>query len=523
MSSEPPHGVAPTTRIIARAALIMAVGRMLGRILGLMRVSVIASIFGRSLDVDVYVAAWTIPNTIYDLLINGAVSAALVPVLSEYADGETHAFSHLVSTIVNLVLITLAVLVILLTWQAPLVVRLIVQPSHAELYFQTVYLMRLFLPVTFLLCLSGLTIAILYARGNFVLPAIAGAIFNAGIVLGVLLLHESLGITSIPIGVAIGGLAQLAVQLPGLRGLRYQPLLNLRHPAVRQILWLYAPLALGLGFSVIGLLIDRRLASGFTSALATMQYAATLLQFPLGLVSTPIALAILPTLARQSAKADDTAFRETLGMALKIVLLLILPITVGVAVLSQPITVLILQYGAFVERDTRATAEAMLYYAPGLPAAAIGQVLLFACYSRKETLIPNLLQGLTILLYLLTVVPLLWLTNLGFHALIVGNSVQMIGYSVLLWWLLQRRGVSFRGLGLREAILKGGLANVVMAGMVYSLSTVLQSNFVVSTFVVLIVAVGGGGLLYIGLCIALRMEALQVFGTVVKTKMALKR
>jgi putative peptidoglycan lipid II flippase len=333
-------------------------------------------------------------------------------------------------------------LVALLIWQTSLVAGFVVQTSRAELYLQTVYLIRLLLPSTFFLCLSGLTMALLYAKGNFILPTFAGSIFNAAIVLTVLGLHERLGVASIVAGVTIGGLAQFVLQLPGITDIRYQFLFDLQHPAIRRILRLYAPLVLGIGFSLIGLLIDRWLASGFPSALATMQYAFTIFYSPLGLVATPIALAILPTLARETARGDDVAFRATLAMGLKIALLFILPITFGLAVLAQPITAIVLQYGVFVARDTHATAEAMLYYAPGLPAAVVAQVLLFSCFARAETLLPSLLQGLAILLYLLSAFLLLHLTNLGYLALVASTTIQMIGYMLMLAWLLKRQGTS---------------------------------------------------------------------------------
>jgi len=270
---------------------------------------------------------------------------------------------------------------------------------------------------------------------------------------------------------------------------------------------------LGVAFLIVGMVIDRWLASGFVAALATMQYATTLIQFPLGLVSAAIALAVLPTLARQSG-ADETAFRRTLAMGLKVVVLLVVPAAVGLAALAGPITALLFERGAFGAADTAATARALLCYLPGLPATALAQVLIFAFYARKNTLAPNLIQGAAVGVYLLTVLPLLWLTRLGFLALVLGNSAQWIGHALLLLLLLQRE-VSLRGLRLGEALVKALVASGLMAGAIVSMAGLLQPATASLPYrgapVQIALAGGVGGLLYLGICAALRVEALAFF------------
>jgi putative peptidoglycan lipid II flippase len=502
-------------RSIATAAFLIALGNIASRVLGLGRMTAIAYFFGRDPAVDAFAAASTIHIAVYDLLINGAISAALIPVFSEFAEGDEREFWHIVSNVINIALLSLVALLSLLIWQAPLVVQILIQSP--ELRPQTIVLLRMLLPAVLFMGLSGLMTSILYARRTFLLPAFAGAIFNLGVISGAVLFHESLGITSLAVGTMIGALGQIALQSPGLRGLRYRPVLNLDHPAVRRILWLYAPVALGIGFSLVGMLIDRWLASGFEAALSTMQFATTLIQFPLGLVAAAVSLAVLPTLSRQSADADEEAFRRTLGMGIKVVLLLVLPATAGLAALSGPITAVLFEYGAFDEQDTAATARAMLLYLPSLPAAAIDQLLIFAFYARKNTLTPNLVQGAAILVYLGTALSLLFVfQQLGFLALIIGNSAQWIGHALLMLWLL-RRNVSLGGLRLGEALGKALLASTLMALLVYGIATfgipalLPDDSPLRHPLTTLVLAGGSGALLYVGLSIALRVEALGFF------------
>lgn len=338
----------------------------------------------------------------------------------------------------------------------------------------------------------------------FCQPAFVGAVFNAGMVVGIVAFAPRLGIYGLAAGALIGAVAQVLLQLPGLRGLPLRAPLILSDPAVGRIARLYAPVALGIGFSLLGTIIDRWLASGYPAALATMRYATTLIQFPLGLVASAVALAILPTLSRQSAAADEPAFRQTLSLGLQVVLLLIVPATVGLAVLRGPLTALLFERGAFNAEDTAATALALLLYLPGLPAAALDQLLIFAFYARKQTLTPNLIQGAAIAVYLLSALPLTALSGLGFYALVIANSLQWISHALISAWLLHRLvPLDFAGLraGLWRAVLSGALMAGTVAGIEYAGAGLPLAAR-------LLLAVSVGALVYFGSAAALRTAAL---------------
>ncbi|MBS1964682.1 MAG: murein biosynthesis integral membrane protein MurJ [Chloroflexi bacterium SZAS-1] len=502
----PPSAAATLARRIAIAALLIAFGNIASRVLGLVRESVIAGTFSRGTAVDVFTAASTIPTTLYDLLINGAISAALVPVFSEYAEGDEREFWHVASIIINLALVVVALVTAVLIWQAPLAVTLLAGGFKDDIRAQATQMVRWLLPAVLFMALSGLITAILYARQRFLLPAFTTSAYNAGIILGALLLTPALGPFSLVAGVLVGALLQVLLQLPGLRGMAYRPVIDLRHPGVRRILRLYAPVALGISFSIMGIVLDRNLASRLpSSALSTMRYATTLIQFPLGLVAAAVSFAVLPTLSRQASASDDSAFQRTLAMGLKVVLLLILPATAGLAALARPVVAALFQHGNFAAQDTDAVARALLLYLPGLPAAAIDQMLLFAFYAHKRTLAPNLVQGAAVGLYALTAFGLLAL-NLGVGALILGNSAQWVGHMLLLL-VLSRGLVSLRGVRLGEALLKSLAACAVMVGAIVLLARWLPGGPLVQ----LALAGGVGAVLYFGTGLLLRIEALDFF------------
>lgn len=506
-ATSPPAAPQGAMRSVVSAAMLVALGNILSRLVGFVREPVVAFYFGRGPEVDAFQLAWTVPNIVYDMLIAGAVSAALVPVFSEYAEGEPDEFWRVVSGVLSLSLAALTAVTALAIWQAPALVALLTQPGQTEVRELATPLMRLLMPAVLLMGLSGLATAVLHAQRRFLLPAFVMVVFNLGMVLGVVLLHGRLGVNSLAAGALIGALGQVALQLPGLRGARLRGGLGARHPAVARIVRLYGPVALGIGFSVVGTVIDRRLATGFDAALATMRYATTLIQFPLGLVASAVSLAVLPTLSRQSAAADEESFRATLAMGLKVVLLLILPAAAGLAALATPITALVFERGRFGGEDTAVTALALLLYLPGLPAAALDQVLIFAFYARKNTLTPNLIQGAAILCYLLVALPLLWLTELGFLALVIGNSAQWAGHALITYALLSR-AVPLGGLRLGEAAVKGLVASGLMAAAVLAVAAL---GAALPPLPLVALAGGAGVLVYLGLCVALRVEALGFF------------
>jgi putative peptidoglycan lipid II flippase len=278
-------------------------GNVLSRLMGLVREQVIAALFGVQFATDVWVITATVPTMVYDLVISGAISAALIPVFSDYADERRREeLSRVVSAVLSIATLVLALVVAALMLLAPQLVGLLGGGFDQELQALATYLVRLILPSVLFMGMAGVLTATLYSRQNFTLPAFSVAVYNLGIILGGLLLADRMGVTSLVAGVLLGAVMQVAIQLPGLRGLRLRPVLDLSHPGVRAILRLYAPVAVGLIVANIGVIIDRNLASRTgEGSIAAMRFATTLVQFPIGLVAVATSFAVLPSLSRLAA------------------------------------------------------------------------------------------------------------------------------------------------------------------------------------------------------------------------------
>jgi putative peptidoglycan lipid II flippase len=448
-SSQSPPVVGRTS--VARAAGLITLGNLSSRVLGLVREGVIGYLFGPTVDTSAFRTAATVPTMLYDLVIGGAVSAALIPVFSEYAardeargklrDGRASELGRVAGTIGLVALLVTVAAAVLLGAFAPGLVSLLGVDESSGAREQAILLVRIVLPSVVFLGLSGVVTAILYARQSFAFPAFAVACYNAGIIVGGLLLTPVLGVRSLVVGVLLGAFGQLLFQVVGLRrsGLRLG--IDFRHPAVRRVLVLYAPVAFGLVVSQLGVIIDRNLAWRIgPDSVAVMGFATTLIQLPLGLVATATSFAVLPQLSRLAAEAEGAAeFRRTLDSGLRLAFLAILPATVALVTLGEPIIRLLFERGAFDIAGSHATATALLFYAPQLPFVAVDQLLIFAFYARKNTLTPALVGLLGVGIYLVSGLALSGPAGLGLRGLVLANTLQNSLHALVLFWLLRRQ------------------------------------------------------------------------------------
>ncbi|MBM3129533.1 MAG: murein biosynthesis integral membrane protein MurJ [Chloroflexi bacterium] len=469
------------------AAAIIAAGNVASRVLGLAREMVIAYLFGATGLVSVFRVAATIIQTLYDFLVGGMVSAALVPVFSDFASRENRdELWRVASIVLNALAIFLALAVLILELFAPQLVWLLGSGYDAELQRAAVEMLRLVLPAVFFLGMSGIVTGLLYSLKRFTFPAFTTAAYNAGIVIVALALTPIFGITSLIVGILVGSALQVILQLPALRDARYHCAIDFSHPALRKILKLYAPVVAGLSISVVSVVIDRNLASHTgAQSLAWMQNATVLVQLPLGLVATAIAFAILPELSVQysvssiqtpehrTLNASREHFQSTLAFGIKLVLLLILPATVGLFILARPIVALVFERGAFTPADTTATALALQFYLLGLPFAAIDQPLVFAFYARKNTFLPNLVQFFAVAIYL--VVALALVQPLGMIGLVIANSAMLTGHALMMLWLTHTRLGGFGRQGMIALTIKVIVASIAMGAVVFLIARIFDS------------------------------------------------
>jgi putative peptidoglycan lipid II flippase len=362
--------VSSSNRTLVRAGMIVSGAFLASRILGWVRVVVIGNVFGgESAQLDAFYAAFRIPDLMYQLVAAGALSAALIPMLAELfaADGRDRAW-RLVSTIVNLMLIVLAILGALVVITAPWLVETVIAPGFDEpTQALTVDLTRIMVLSATFLALSAAASGVLNARGRFAAAAVAPLGYNLAIIASALLLAPSMGAIGLAIGVVVGAIIHLVVQLPAVRrlGYRWVPRVDMADPVTKRTLALMAPRAIGLGASQITFVVVTALATNLgVGAVTAFTIAFTLLQIPIGVIGVPLGIVLFPTLSREVALGNLAEFRTLLVGALRVIVFVMIPVAGLVATLPTELVALL--FPRFSPSAVSLTAATLLAFSFGL-------------------------------------------------------------------------------------------------------------------------------------------------------------
>jgi putative peptidoglycan lipid II flippase len=505
-SDEPPRDQDPE---VVRAAAILAAGNVTSRMLGLVREMVKASLFGASGLLSAFEVAAYVPTSLYDLIIGGMVNSSLVPVFSDYAAKERRQeLWSVLSTVLSVATALLLFVVGLVIFFAPQIAWIVGanEFDDPQLTQTAIHLMRMAAPAVLFLSVASILTGALYALKRFVVPAFIGAVFNGTVVVVALLFPER--IESLVWGILLGSILQILVQLVPLRDAQLRWQLNWRHPAVRRILVLYAPIVAGLVINQLAVALSYNLATRTgDQSISFMKFATTLYQFPLGLVVTAVSIATLPTLSRQ-ASGQLAAFKQTLAEGLRLVITLILPATAGLFVLALPIVTLLFERGQFTTQDSAITAHVLRFYLFGLPFAAVDQMLVYASFARKDTLRPALAGVISILIYLGVAVILL--QPLGLLSLMIADGVKHIVHTLIMLVIVRRQIGRMSGYNILTTTAKSIVAAFLVGVAAYFtaefMAAAVDTGTTAGKLLVVLVSGGAGVLVYSGLVFLLDLR-----------------
>ncbi len=369
---------------------------LLSRVLGLTRDIVIARFFSAGDDADAFFVAFKIPNFLRRLFAEGAFALAFVPVLTEYRTQFSEAQTR---DLINRVAGTLGVILLVLTLigviASPLLIGVfaagfIDQPDKFDL---TADMLRITFPYILLISMTAMAGGILNTWKHFAVPAFTPVLLNLSMIACAVWLSPLLEVpvTALAWGVFLAGILQLLFQLPFLyrEGLLPKPTWGWRHEGVQKIVKLMIPALFGSSVAQINLLFDTFIASFLISgSVAWLYYSDRLLEFPLGVFGIALATVVLPNLSEAHYKKGASYFNQTLQWAIKISLLIAIPATIGLFLLSQPILATLFQYGAFAANDSIMAGYSLMAYSLGLPAFILIKILASGFYARQDTKTP---------------------------------------------------------------------------------------------------------------------------------------
>ncbi len=468
-----------STAHLAKSAGIIGAATLTSRLLGLVRDTALAFLFGAGNAMDAFNVAFRIPNLMRDLFAEGAVSAAFVPTFTKRLTlhGKAAAW-HIGNQLVNALLIVTGTLVVLGIVFADPLTRLLAGdyaevPGKLEL---TVSLTRIMLPFLTLVALAAAMMGMLNSLERFFTPALSPAMFNVGVIGSAILLVPIMPrfglqpITGIAIGAIVGGVGQIALQLRPLyrEGYRYRLGVNPSDPGLREMLSLIGPGTLAGAAAQINLLVNMVLATGEgTGAVSWLSYAFRVMYLPIGIFGVSIATATLPVVSRHAAQEQLSDIRQTVSNALRLLLILNIPALVGLMVLAEPIVGLIFERGSFTSDDTLSTAAALWFYAPGLLGYSTVRIAVPCFYALGSSVTPTAVSIFSVVFNI--VLNLILVRIMGFRGLALGASIAVMANAAILLFLLRRRigGLDLGrvlGTGLRISFAASIMGVTVVAG-----------------------------------------------------------
>lgn len=493
------------TKNITLAAFILGAASLISAILGLFRDRLLAKNFGAGDELDIYYAAFKIPDFIAMLLIMGAISAAIIPVFSRYLTRSKEEAWEFTSALLNLFLAFLISVSIILVIFTPSLISLIAPGFQGEKKELTILLTRIMFLSPVLLGVSNIISGILQVFHRFFVTSLAPILYNLGIIAGIIFFVPIMGLQGLAWGVVLGGFLHLLIQLPAFfhSGFRYQKILNFTHRGVLQVIKLTIPRSLGLGASQINLIVITAIASTLVSgSIAIFNFANNIISILMGLIAVPFSTAVFPALSLKFSENDKTDFSEKFSLTFRQIIFLIIPLSLLFFILRAQIVRIILGTGRFGWVDTRLTAACLGLFSLGI--FAQGLVLLFSktFYAVHNTKIPALISIIAVIFNIVLsflFVGLLRFPNVFQETIVnflkVGDikGVEVIGlplalslagifqFFLLLFLLYKKLG----GLGLKEiwqSCLKIILAGLLMAFFTYGTLQIISPLVDTQTF-----------------------------------------
>ena len=508
--------------LVIRAGVVLTIAAVASRLLGWVRLLVIGAEFGATSELDAYLAAFRIPDAIFQLVVAGALSAALIPVYAAYrARGEEDEGWALASSVGNLVILALAAISLLMMVAAPWLMPIVAPGFDPQTTELTIRLTQIMLLSPVFIGLGAVVSGLLQSHGRFGASSLAPLVYNLAIIGAAIFLAPAMGVAGLAVGVVIGAIGHLVIQLPAFRALdpAWHWRVDLRHRGVRRVSTLMGPRMLGLAAGQVNLIVSTALASGLAAgSITAFTYAFQLSQLPVGIIGVSIAVALFPTLSRDAALGRASEIRRQVNGSLRVLFFIAAPLAVLMVVLREPLTSVFFEYGLFSAESASRTASALAWFALGVPAHVMVHVLTRAFYAMQDTRTPVVWAVVAVIVNIGLMVVLVGPMDVEGLALAISISatLEVVGLAVALRFRLDGIDGRFLAESFGRAVAGSAAAGLVMVGLAVALSTALPAEMPAQRLVALLIPAVAGGATYLVIGLLLRAPELVTLRRLVR-------
>ena len=511
------------TKTITGAAIILGAASFASRLIGIFRDRIFAHIFGAGAELDVYFAAFRVPDLIYNLIIVGALSAGFIPVFTKLLAKDKKEAWLVTNGIINILGLIIILLTAILYYFTPQITRLLVPGFTEPQLTATISLTRIMFLSPLILGLSSVVSGVLQSYRCFLLYALTPILYNLGIIFGALFLVPRYGLKGLAYGVVIGALLHLGARLPVFfkYGFKYKPTLPFKNKNIKEILGTMIPRTLGLATTQLNLTVITFLASTIgAGSVAVFNLANNIQHFPIGIIGISFAIAAFPTLSQLAGEDNMKQLTESLTHTIRQIIFFITPLTIIFLLLRAQIVRVLLGSGNFSWSDTILTSNTLAFFALSLGAQSLIPLLVRAFFALKDTWTPFLIG---LIGSLINIIAGLYLKEkLGISGLALAFSFSMTVQVAFLWFLLRQKTGSLNESAMLQSINKISVATIVMALFVQLIKTPL-ANIVDMNKLWGIMTQGAaagiaGLLIYALICKLLNLEEMNQFQASLKHK-----
>ncbi|WP_250674290.1 murein biosynthesis integral membrane protein MurJ [Paraclostridium ghonii] len=507
---------------LAKSAIGLMLATLIGKILGFVREMVLMYSYGTSSYSDVYITAMNIPIVVF-AVIGSALATTFIPLYHESLEkrGEEGALKFTNNIIVIVTLITFILSVIGYVFTQPLV-KLFAMNFTGEKLILTVEFVRVMIIGLVFIGISNILTSYLQIKGNFIVPGMVAVPNNVVLIVSIILSYTLGNIYILPVGALMGMISQLIFQFPFAikHGLKFNPCLNFKDEYFKKMVILVCPVLIGVAINQVNTMVDRSLASGLGDGIiAALNSANRLNWFVMGLFIVTLSSIIYPTLSKFSSENEFEKFKESVKVSINIVILIIVPVTVGSIIFATPIVQILFERGAFNENSTEITSAALVYYSIGMIGLGLRNVLDRIFYSLKDTKTPMINGVISMILNIILNVILV--KFMGYKGLALATSLSFLICTFLLMINLGKKIGYYEQDKIALLFIKSLTASILMGitvKLIYSVLIGIVDIGILVQIISLSSLVLIGVLIYSTIIYILKVKEVNIITNIIKSK-----